>query len=352
MEAQALNLIVLLPCFNPDFKLLELVKLLSQENFLRVLIVDDGSGKDYESLFETCKGFHNLELLRHGTDLGKGRAIKTGLNHIMTQFPDCQGALLADCNGQHSASDILAVAQVMLSSQSDLVLGYRNFDLKAPLKSRIGNSITAFIFRFLVGLKVKDTQTGLRGLSQRIFPSLLKISGERFEYETNMLLEARNKHWRLTEVPIQSGYARNLSWSFNPFLDSMRIYFLIFRFLFSSIASAAVDFSIFSFLIAVGTPMIYSVAGARFISGWINFFLNKNMVFQSDTKLVVSLIRYWSLALVLGSLTYGLMSLLQNQFPNVYVLKLLVESLLFLASFSIQKEFVFGRNKASNLPKD
>ena len=340
----SLNYAVLIPCYKPDTTLVALVKSLSLENFRRIVLINDGSGSDYKSVFEECRTIENTDLVVHATNLGKGRSIKTGINHILNLYPDCKGVITADADGQHQINDIISTARELASNGKDLVLGSRCFDVKTPLKSKLGNSLTAFIFRFLVGLKVRDTQTGLRGLSLRILPELMRISGERYEYETNMLLEAKNRDWSVSEVSIQTIYIdNNKSSHFNPILDSMRIYFLIFRFFFSSISSSALDFSLFSILIKFQLPLLSAIIGARLMSGWLNFFLNKNIVFHSNTNLAVSLIRYWSLVLTMGLLSYSMMYLLKNSFPNVLALKLGVESVLFIASFSIQKEFVFGR---------
>jgi hypothetical protein len=341
----SLNYTVLIPCYKPDSNLITLVKDLSLEKFRRIVLVNDGSGDSYKVIFEECAKIENVDIVRHATNLGKGRSIKTGLNHIMNSYPDCKGVITADADGQHHLYDIIASARELASKDIDLVMGSRSFDVKTPLKSKFGNSLTSFIFRFFVGLKVRDTQTGLRGLSHRILTDLMRVSGERYEYETNMLLEAKNRNWSISEITIQTIYIDNNKAShFNPIMDSMRIYFLIFRFFFSSISSSAFDFSLFSIFIKLEIPLLGAIIGARLVSGWLNFFLNKNIVFHSNTKIIISLIRYWSLVLVMGLLSYSMMYLLKDVFLNVFALKLGVESVLFLASFAIQKEFVFAKS--------
>ena len=96
--------------------------------------------------------------------MGKGRALKTGMNHIILNNPGIDGIITADADGQHLVKDIVRVGETLLEHNNTLVIGSRTFSGDIPLRSRFGNSITRKVFSFVSGHKVYDTQSGLRGL--------------------------------------------------------------------------------------------------------------------------------------------------------------------------------------------
>ncbi len=111
----------------------------------------------------------------HYVNLGKGAALKTGMHYLSNHFKDLSGVVHADADGQHLVIDILRVAEELRAHSAALVLGSRDFPKGVPLRSRLGNIITRYVIRLLLGLKIRDTQTGLRGIPVELFPQILKI---------------------------------------------------------------------------------------------------------------------------------------------------------------------------------
>lgn len=340
-----MNAAVIIPAYKPDNKLIELITALNEKSFSKIIIVDDGNGDQIKRLLANTAG-DKIIILQHAVNLGKGRALKTAYNYILTQLPDIEVIVTADADGQHKVIDIVSVANKALSGNFDLVLGCRHFKGNIPLRSQIGNLVTAAIFKFFIGINISDTQTGLRALPAKNLKYLLNIKGERYEYETNVLLKAKHLEWAITEVPIETVYIENNKSShFNPLRDSMRIYFLIFRFFASSISSAIVDFSFFYLFTKMSFSIPDSVLGARFISGWFNFYVNKNIVFNKNVNFKKSLVRYWTLVIFIGSVSSILITAIQPVISNVIISKAIVDCLLFITSFAIQREFIFSKNK-------
>ena len=119
-------------------------------------------------------------------------------------MPECSGVVTTDDDGQHSPEDILRREEKMEQS-GRAVLGARDFTGDdVPPRSRFGNNCTRFVFRALCGIRITDTQTGLRALPVSYLPALAKLSGERFEYETNMLLEMKRLRLPFDEVRIRT----------------------------------------------------------------------------------------------------------------------------------------------------
>ncbi|MCU0285696.1 MAG: glycosyltransferase family 2 protein [Acidobacteria bacterium] len=220
-----MNIPILIPAYNPDETLLKVVTGLMSEHFEHIIIVNDGSPQECLPIFEQLAKIPQCSLLTHTQNRGKGRALKTGLNYFYEHFPGCAGIVTADADGQHLPADILKIAKELKNQTGQLILGVRRMDHKVPFKSLFGNVLTRFVFRFVTGANVSDTQSGLRGLPVEMIKPLLDIPGERYEYEINMLIWAARKTGKIIEIPIHTIYIEgNKRSHFNPFSDSLKIY--------------------------------------------------------------------------------------------------------------------------------
>lgn len=218
------DIVVVIPAYNPDEALLSVVSGLMGEGFARIVVVDDGSAGRCAPVFEQIRALPQCTLLAHAVNLGKGRALKTGLNHVLLSFPRAAGVVTVDADGQHLAADVARVAASFLERPDALVLGSRTFGGGVPLRSRVGNAITRGAFRLLVGRRTTDTQSGLRCFSIPLASRFLGLEGERYEYEMNVLIEA-HRMAGIREVGISTVYVEgNRSSHFNPVIDSAKIF--------------------------------------------------------------------------------------------------------------------------------
>lgn len=219
--------VILIPAYQPTDALVSLTENLSSRGHI-IVCVDDGSGADFDGIFEKTAEF--AEVLRYPVNRGKGGALKHGMRHIMhdEKYSSFKYIVTADADGQHKPDDIEKVVREVQVC-GGLVLGVRFFSGKVPLRSRFGNSLTRIVFALLSGKKISDTQTGLRGFE--ISPFYSEIAGERYEYEMNVLLTAAEEGIQIYEVPIETVYENNNEGShFRPIHDSIRIYkTIIFR---------------------------------------------------------------------------------------------------------------------------
>lgn len=222
---------LLIPAWKPTQTLPQLIADLESRGFGTILIVDDGSPEACRAIFAEAAVSTRVQVLRHELNLGKGRALKSGLQHLLTTRPGLTGVVTADADGQHLPEDIERVARELLEGGTRPVLGVRVFDGSVPLRSRLGNILTRRMFAFLTGVTLRDTQTGLRGLPIGLLSPLVGLEGERYEYEMTMLAHlCRTGHPPL-ELPIATVYTeRNRGSHFNPVWDSLRIYRVLLRF--------------------------------------------------------------------------------------------------------------------------
>jgi glycosyltransferase involved in cell wall biosynthesis len=343
---QALDrLAVLIPAWQPEQQLIALTEDLVTQGFGAVIVVNDGSDLQRSPLFAEVARLPRVRVLTHAVNLGKGRALKTGINHFLTELPGMHGLVTADADGQHTAEDIVRVAQALRGTDGTVVLGSRRFSGKVPLRSRFGNGLTRRIFAFVSGAKIADTQTGLRAFPGAVLPELIGLHGERYEYEMTVLAHVCRRSKPL-EVPIATVYIDgNRSSHFDPVWDSMRIYFVLVRFYFSAIAAAGIDFAGFSVTFAATHNVPISVVVGR-LSSLVNFALNRRFVFHNQASIRGTLGRYYVLVAAIGGLSYlGIWSLTRYAGWNVFAAKVIVDTLLSLVSFSMQRTFVFRRSE-------
>ncbi len=326
---------VVIPAYEPDAKLEALVQALIKK--IAVLVVDDGSGGAYAGIFRAVEEMGAI-VLRHDQNYGKGVALKTAFEYLLKSGANSH-AVTADADGQHRAEDILVIASVLEQGADTLLLGVRDVS-RMPFRSRFGNTITRFVFRAFTGLNISDTQTGLRGIPANLIGKMLTVTGDRYEYEMNMLLALKKWSISFVELPIQTIYLDgNRSSHFHPIKDGFRVFAQLFRYTLISFGCAILDYGLYCLLIRMFLPS-WSYAMARVFSACLNYQMNRRMVFQAGPS-ARSAIAYALLAgfsMAAGALGTGLLSSLAI---NSVFAKLVLDTLLFAVNYLVQKRIVF-----------
>lgn len=344
---------IVIPAYEPDGDFAEFISSLTEVSDV-VIIVDDGSGKKYRDVFDKAEKNDGVTVLRHAVNLGKGRSLKDAFNYVLDQYPDALGIVTADADGQHLLEDIQKISDALRENPRNLVLGCRNFQKAGiPWKSRFGNNLTRKICAFLCGVNVSDTQTGLRGIPANFLKILMHTPGERYEYETNMLLECNNGI-QITEVPISTVYdsCENHKTHFDPLWDSIIIYKVILAYSLSSVLATFIDFLIFTFATGSGYGIWRSTVMARTFAAFANFLLNKKVVFKSKGNGIKQFMKYVLLVAVSGMISAFAISLLQKSIPtNLIIVKAVVETCLFFFNYYVQRTFIFVKRKGEEMEK-
>ncbi|MCQ2522065.1 MAG: bifunctional glycosyltransferase family 2/GtrA family protein [Lachnospiraceae bacterium] len=385
------KVIALIPAYNPDEKMSDLVVEL-KEKFAHILIVNDGCSSDYDAIFAALApeagravteadgilykdgttiftGPDGVTLLKHNVNKGKGHALKTGITYIKNAFPDALGVVTADADGQHKMKDIVNCCDAFLENPKEAIFGCRDFygDTEIPARSVFGNRVTSRLMKFFCDIKLSDTQTGLRVLPLSRADLFLSTKGERYEYEMNCIFEMKNADLAWKEVPIEVIYLDgNISSHFNPFLDSIRIYKVFLKFCLSSVGSAVVDiglFALFSFLFGKIMPDPFMLFGklsvpkakmvpatsnvlARICSGIFNYSINK-MIFKHRGKVRESGPKYLVLFLISMTIATALVTVFTNLCGEKYsiLIKILVDCVIFFANYKVEQLWVFKNKK-------
>ncbi|MGE5534723.1 MAG: bifunctional glycosyltransferase family 2/GtrA family protein, partial [Acidobacteriota bacterium] len=347
--ARASHVIVLIPAYQPTAALATIVSELVRSPLIAsVIVINDGSGKEFDPIFEALSRFPKTALLQHVVNLGKGAALKAGINYTACTFPDAAGFVSADADGQHSTRDILHVAETLVLHPSELILGVRRFAGPVPLRSKLGNIVTRHVLRAVTGQRISDTQTGLRGIPTGFAPALMRLRPNGYDFELEVLLTCKKTMRHIRELAIETIYTDgNSSSHFNPLLDSMRVYFVLIRFIAASLATAGLDNFVFILAYALWPHILGCQALSRGLAGLFNYCINKRGVFHSRASNRSALPRYYASVLAFGALSYGMIIALCRHTPMpAPAAKVVAESILFAFSFVIQRDFVFTSRPA------
>lgn len=346
-----MKIIALIPAYEPEENMLDLLENIKKDTDMDIVVVNDGSSDACKDIFSKAKEF--AKVLEHEVNKGKGRALKTGLNYINDNYRGEYIVVTMDADGQHTIEDALKICDLVKKSPDILVLGKRFFGEDVPLRSRFGNAMTRLVYKIATGVKVYDTQTGLRAFSYKLIPLMLEIKGERYEYEINVLMECSKNNIEIKEIDIATIYINNNSGShFNVFKDSYRIYKEIFKFCAASIICFLVDYAlyciglVFTVSLGKGLSTVVSNVFARIVSSVLNFTLNKKVVFKRKGNTLKLAISYFMLALcILAGNTIVLKMFVEVFNIDTKIAKLITELIFFIISWFIQKFLIFKKKE-------
>ena len=354
---------IVIPSLNPDKGLPGYVASLRAITDTPIVLVNDGSREELKGIFRQCvDNVSDVSLLVHEVNKGKGRALKTAFAHLLDTMPELRGCVTCDSDGQHAPQDVLKCLNALREEPDALILGCRTFNLEhVPWKSRLGNNSMRTLFRLATGSDFLDTQTGLRAIPVEFMRELLACPGERFEFETHMLLRLNGR--KLLQLPIETLYVDgNRETHFDPFKDSLKIASIILvvclrklaKFAIASVLSFGVDIGLFTLLYykvfnegSFGR-LFFSVAIARAISLVFNYSCNRYFVFGEThggrNFNARAFGKYLILAAFIMAASYGLTNVCHAAFPRIAIelVKVCVDLVLFLASYGVQRILIFS----------
>lgn len=349
-----MRLPIIIPSLEPDHRLVELCQNLMEAGLNDIVVVNDGSDASYQPIFDKVSNIIQKPILVHSVNKGKGAALKTAFTHLL-QDDEVMGCITADSDGQHTPKDIRRLMEEFKQNSGSLVLGVRDFNQEnVPFRNRFGNKLSIQLFSLLAGVKVSDTQTGLRAIPRDFMKELLEVKENRFEFETKMLLLSKGKY-PIHEITIETVYEEkeNYVTHYNPVKDSMRIFMILIKqfvyFIFSSLSSSIVDIAFFTLFCHMlkSTRTIYYVTlatvFARIISAIYNYSINYFLVFKSKSDKASSFKKYVILAIVQMTCSATLITLCVRVLGDGHttILKIFVDTILFFISYNIQKKYVF-----------
>ena len=216
------NTAAIIPAYNEAKHLADVVRRTRQQ-IDHVLVVDDGSTDDTAAQARSAAA----EVLVHSENRGKGESIKAGLRYWMER--GFSWVVILDADGQHRPEEIERMRNAAGPHNPDLLIGNRMNDVAAmPVVRRFVNRYMSNRISQVCGQEIPDTQCGFRMLHRDLIPSLL-VGTNRFDYETEMLILASRKGFRIASVPITTVYSDEVS-SIHPIRDTLRFFKLMRRY--------------------------------------------------------------------------------------------------------------------------
>ena len=312
------DIVVLIPVYDPNEEIMDKFLDKLTKKFKKIVFINDGCNQKHDKYMK--KIAKKYPALKHHVNLGKGRGLKNGINYILNNYPDAKVIVTADCDGQHSVKDIKKCSDMALKNMDSLILGVRDFsDKLVPARSKFGNVITRNVLYSFVGQRVSDTQTGLRAMSMDVARKLIDVPGERYEYETNVLIETKAKQIPIKEVVIDTIYINNNETShFNPVKDSMRVYKLF---------TSYILFTLFSYIIeTIIFAKTYNINDAFYI---IPLFLLLSKIVSSIIKKIFNNHVNWKYVLVNYLVSVVILSLVKT---HVVFIKVIIDVIMLIIS--------------------
>ena len=315
--------IIFIPSYQPENVLVCLAKALKEKGY-EVLIVDDGSGNKYRSIFDEASLYSTV--LHYENNHGKGYALKYGFKYIYEHYPSYKCVITADGDGQHHIIDIDRVSK-LCSSLNKTIIGDRTFDVKIPLRSKVGNDLSKFTQSLATYRFLHDNQCGLRGFPMSLLPELINIKGNRYEYEMNVMNYLLNKEIPFKTIKVQTIYEEgNKSSHFRPIRDTILIQGVLFKNLL---------ISIISFILQI----VLSFVLYRFV------FSNNGVYpihFDIEISIIISFFSMLILSLIAGILIF------QPKYPFKMIFRTTLYQIILLVGYLIG-EIIFTRLLGINL---
>ena len=247
---------ILIPAYKPDHLMIELLTNLKKEGF-DIVVVNDGSGNEYDSVFEEAKRY--ALVLVQQQNMGKGAALRYGFSYINLNQNNHRYVITCDADGQHAVKDIIRINE-RLRETNNVVFGCRKFDKSVPKRSRNGNFMSRLMRTLITKDYIGDDQCGLRGFPINMIFNLVSLQGDHYEYEMNVVCTLQIKKFKIEELPIETIYLDNNSSShFRPNLDTFRIQRTIWINALVPLVCA---------LLSIGLLLILNVAFPKWFAYW------------------------------------------------------------------------------------
>ena len=221
MEASRTAAVI--PAYNEEKHIGDVVRR-TRQKLDDILVVNDGSRDETADRAREA----GAEVIVHQKNRGKGETIKTGLRHWLERPIDF--VVILDADGQHRPEEIdRFVAAALSADEPKLILGNRMEDVSSmPRLRQIVNRWMSQRISAVCGEEIPDTQCGFRLVHRQLIPELLG-GAPRFDYETEMLIIASRKGFRIGSVPISTVYSDEVS-SIHPVRDTIRFFRLMRRY--------------------------------------------------------------------------------------------------------------------------
>ena len=221
--------IFIIPVYNPNILIFKkLLKQIKKKNIQSLFIIDGSTNEEiYNSIVCTSSKYI---ILRNKVNRGKGFSIKKGIKYILTNLDYIKYCIVIDCDGQHDVKDGMKFFDILNYSNTDFIIGTRNFKKIPFFKNYFGNYLSSFVYSKLINRRILDAQCGLRGMNIKAMKLSLKIKQNRFDFETQQILNFYSlKKFKIITKSIRTIYSKNYKTNFRFITDTFSIIWTLFK---------------------------------------------------------------------------------------------------------------------------
>lgn len=194
-----LTVCILVPAYNESRTIARVIEG-CRKHVQDVVVVDDGSSDDTARIAREA----GATVIRHEVNRGKGAALKTGFDHIISGGWDA--LIVVDGDAQHDWDEIPRIIEKTLDENSAITIGNRMSDVRdMPRSRRFTNWLTSWFTSRLAGQFVPDSQCGFRLVRTALLKEI-QLATNNFEMESEMIIIAGRKGYKVSSVPIKTIY--------------------------------------------------------------------------------------------------------------------------------------------------
>jgi len=213
---------VLIPSYDEAKSIGGIIRSLRSQGLNDICVIDDGSSDGTAAIAEA----EGATVLRHERNRGKGASLKEGFRRVLEKEFDA--VLVMDGDGQHETASVKAFISEMESSGADIVAGDRMPDAVAmPYVRRKTNRIMSYLISRMCGQNIPDSQCGYRLIKRKVLEEIT-LDSSNFEVESELIIKACRKGFRVGTVPIRAVYQGHKS-RINPIVDTLRFMAFIMK---------------------------------------------------------------------------------------------------------------------------
>jgi glycosyltransferase involved in cell wall biosynthesis len=197
----SLKLSVVMPVFNEEGTIAEIIRRVMRSPLLaELVIVDDGSTDGTSRILAEYAARKRIHIVRHPINLGKGAAVRTGIQNVKGNL-----IIIQDADLEYDPRDYPRMLQPIQENLAEVVYGSRFLgEARRPIYfwNRLANKILVFVTNILYNNTLSDMETGYKLFKREVVEGLdFKAKG--FDFEPEFTARLLKHQVRIYEVPIR-----------------------------------------------------------------------------------------------------------------------------------------------------
>lgn len=220
-----MKLSIIIPVFNEEKTILQILKKvdevkLSNNLTKEIIVVDDGSTDSSKFKIKNSKLFEKIQFIIHKNNLGKGKAVQTGIKNSTGDL-----IIIQDADLEYDPNDYMKLVEKVLKNKALVVYGTRlkNYPLNMWGENKtvlpmhlIANRFLTFLTNLLYGAKLTDMETCYKLFSANVLKNI-KLEARGFDFEPEVTAKILKQGIKIVEVPIKTkprgyGEGKKIGW--------------------------------------------------------------------------------------------------------------------------------------------